>query len=45
MILLEAAMKKARNWYGDVSPMTDEDWENYRSFIERRSGWLSCQRV
>jgi hypothetical protein len=22
-------MRKRRNWYGIVSPMTDEDWENF----------------
>lgn len=38
-------MKKARNWYGGVSPMTDEDWEHFWEFIERRSGWSSCQPV
>jgi hypothetical protein len=31
-------MKKVRNWYGDVSPMTDEDWERFWQFLQCRFG-------
>lgn len=34
-------MKKERNWYGDVSPMTEEDWERFWQAVERRFGALA----
>jgi hypothetical protein len=27
---------RKRNWYGQVSPMTPEDWDNFVEFIRSR---------
>jgi hypothetical protein len=26
---------RKRNWYGEVSPMTPDDWDNFFTFIHR----------